>query len=155
MESKKKINLAIIIAFFAGLIFIYFDNLRFAEEQEKEREEYWELVRKEGEIKRKERIEKERIEKIENAYKYTDECRLNKDCWKNAFESLQKAMDKDLMDGIIDEDWSMVKYEIFENMQKIASEDFKWSILSMFYDYFINYNSSTTLYKNKNGEIYF
>ena len=113
----------------------------------------WDAHDKDEKVK----IEQAKIqkEKTENAYKYTDECRLNKECWENAFITLQKAMDEDLKDGVIDEDWGMVKYNIFENMQKLASEDYKMSIYMMFYDYFINYSSSKALYRSEYGEIYF
>jgi hypothetical protein len=44
--------------------------------------------------------------------------RYNKECWKNAFESLKNGIDKDLSDGIQDENWSLVKSKIFMNKEK-------------------------------------
>jgi intein/homing endonuclease len=69
-----------------------------------------------------ERIEMERIkmERIKYAYRYTSECRTNKECWMNALNSLKKAIEEDLRDGIIDEDWKGVRFGILDNINKIG-----------------------------------
>jgi len=147
MKSKTILYTLLVVILIAGGFYVV--------EKQKESDEKWKekFARLE-----KAKIENARKEKIEFAYKYSNECRLNKECWINVFETLKKGMDKDLSDGVVDEDWSRVKFEIFDNLNAIVNEKFKVSVLDVFYDYprfFLNYSSGTAMYKTKYGEILF